>query len=297
MPLFLYISGLFHKNDKIVNRSIFYCSVGFLTKILISVTDALTVPRGGGIPGFSLLSDAGIPWFMFVLAVFTLLAYSLRKQNKLFILIMSTVLACFVGYDKTISDYLYLSRSIIFFPFYWLGTMASADDWIRLRQCNNTKRITAIAISLIAILAWAYVSFEHLDTFYVYRHLFTGRNPFSDEVIAYGPLARLMCYGISILTCAALIILTPAEKIAFVSDAGTRTINVLVWHWPVYMLLQKVFTINALFLTTSGKTAFLCIAVLVAVVLSAKPFKYPVHWVKQACFKENKESIDKKLER
>lgn len=93
-----------------------------------------------------------------------------------------------------------------------------------------------IVCALILLSIWAYLCFFELDAFYPYRHLFTGRNPFSAEVAAYGPLARLMCYGISALTGFAFLILTPGRDIKFVTEMGTHSIDVYFWHWPFISL-------------------------------------------------------------
>ena len=116
MPLFIFISGLFFKPKDVTSKCLMYISIGFALKI----TNFLVKYFLGLNPSFSILSDGGIPWFMFAIAIFTLLAYILRKHNKTYILFFSILLACFAGYDKEIGDFLYLSRIIIFFPFLFI---------------------------------------------------------------------------------------------------------------------------------------------------------------------------------
>lgn len=283
MPLFIFISGLFHKDTNIGAKCLFFISVGFLQKILF-----LLVPRFFGTinPGFSVLSDSNMPWFMFALAAYTLLVYAFRNQNKRYILIAAIVLGCFIGYDYKIGDYLYLSRILIFFPFYLAGTMVNGIDLVEFKK----KHKWLIVIALAILFVWAYLCFNKLDDLYKYRHLLTGRNSFSKKVIEYGPLKRLMCYGISVLTSGALIFLVPSIKIPWFSKMGTRSLDVYFWHWIVYMLLDHYLNISNVFHQGQyGKVVFLLIAVGVSIVLAQGIiFSFPLKQIKKACYAKPK---------
>ena len=165
MPLFIFISGLFHSEKNIVKKCIFYCSIGFLYKIITLIFDRLS---GNGNVSFSLLSDGGISWFMFVLAIYTIISYVIKDENKKYILVFSVVLACFTGYDKSIGDFLYLSRAIVFFPFYLLGTMLKSEDIISIK--NKYKGL--FIVSILILLIWGFLCFYKIDKFYILRYLF-----------------------------------------------------------------------------------------------------------------------------
>ena len=77
MPLFLFVSGLFHKNKNVGQKCIFFISVGFIQKMVFAIVRYII---GAGMT-FSFLSEGGIPWFMFVLSVYTLITYLLRNQK------------------------------------------------------------------------------------------------------------------------------------------------------------------------------------------------------------------------
>lgn len=248
MPLFIFISGLFHTNRDVTKKCIYYISAGFLLKVSNAVIAAIV----GNQISFWLLADAGLPWFMFVLAIYTVLLYILRNQNKKYLLIMSVILACFIGYDTSVGDYLYISRTIVFFPFYLLGTMVDGRQIIELKSKKWT-----IPIAAAVLMLWVYFSFFQLDKVYSYRYLFTGRNPFFDDVLAYGPFARLICYIISVLTGFSLIMLTPSKKIKWVTQMGTHSVDVYFWHLNVYYVLEKFFHLGSLFdKGFAGKTAY-----------------------------------------
>lgn len=278
MPLFLFVSGLFHKDRNIGEKCIFYISVGFMQKIVFAIVRYIV---GAGMT-FSFLTEGGIPWFMFVLAVYTLVTYLLRNQNKKFICFFSIVVACFIGYDKAVGDFLCLSRIVVFYPVYLLGTIVSDKEIIEIKNRKWTKWI-----SLAIVVAWFYICFYNQERVIILKHLFTGRNPFSQEIYPYGALIRLLCYIITFIVGWSVIFLIPSKKIKWISAMGARTIDVYFWHWPVYLLLDKFFHIKQFFFWgVEGKTMLILIAVVVAFVLSQGGIiSYPLNLVKKWCYK------------
>ena len=69
MPFFIYLAGLFHSNHNIKNRCVSFIAIGFSMKILFALCRMIFFHKAS----FSLLSDSGLPWFMFAMA-FTLTA-------------------------------------------------------------------------------------------------------------------------------------------------------------------------------------------------------------------------------
>lgn len=280
MPMMIFISGLFYSNKKNTSKILFYVCSGFVLKISLAIINLICYQR----TSFSLLSDGGIPWFLFVLAIYQLLMYLLRNTNKTFLLAFSVLLACFIGYDKSVGSYLYISRTVVFFPFYLLGTMLSPQKIISFLDKYSKK---LIAFAIVVIATWIFLCFYKIDSIYSLRLLLTGANPFSEGMISVGPLLRLFCYGLSFFTGASLLVLTPKKKIPFFSSLGANTLNVYYWHWLVYRLLEHFLHISLLFtLGPAGEVTFFFIAVLLTIVLSAlKIFDYPLKTVKQQCFK------------
>lgn len=268
MPLFIFISGLFFKPKDITSKCLMYISIGFALKI----TNFLVKYFLGLNPSFSILSDGGIPWFMFAIAIFTLLAYILRNHNKTYILFFSILLACFAGYDKEIGDFLYLSRVIIFFPFYWLGTMIEQNRILEVKEKYNKL---LFVFGIIILILWAYLCLVHLDLIYNLRHLFTGRNYFSNVVYQYGPFARLLCYFISTILSIAIIGIVPNKNMKNVTNCGKKTIQVFFWHYPIIYTIFTIFNFDILCDNMYGKLIFLEIAILVAIFLSNKIFSFP----------------------
>ena len=280
MPLFLFISGLFHSDKNILSKCIYFFSVGMLLKILLFVMQQ-------GTEEFQLLYESGIPWYMFVIAVYIVITYLLRNHNKKYILILNIVFACFVGYDQSIGDFLCLSKVIVFYPFYLSGALIDPERMVSFKKRHRWIYILAAAVFLL----WGFLCFTRLDLFYRLRHLFTGRNPFNLELVPHGALARAFCYMISAVVSLALIILCPNKKIPVISKMGTRTLDVYFWHWPLFLVLDHFLHITELWSAGwTGKIIYLMIPMMISVVLALDdPISYPLKIIRNASYAKIKE--------
>lgn len=147
---------------------------------------------------------------------------------------------------------------------------------------------------MIILLIWLISCFYELDFLYRFRYLFTGRNPFFPQIIAYGPLYRLISYIISMVIALAIILLMPNSRILLmpnsrikgVSSMGQHSINVYFWHMNIYYILEKVFRISEIFkYGVVVKISFLLLAILFTIVLSQKAFEFPLKMVKRQTMK------------
>lgn len=282
MPVFIFISGLFYNEKDCKRKFLYYAICGFAYKICYSIVNFIIYRS----TVFSFFSDEGIPWFMFAIAAYQVLMILIKNINKRFLFVFSIFVACFIGYDKTIGDFLYISRIVVFFPFFLLGTAFN-----HIKIINFIKRFYKylLPISIIVILIWFYLCFFRLKDFYFLRPLFTGRNPFSEYTVGLGPLVRLLCYLITFLTGFSIFVIVPECRIPILTYLGSRTLNVYFWHWPIYLLLDYITGINRLFdISILGKVAYLLIAVILSIVLMAVDFfDYPLVLIKKYCFEKS----------
>lgn len=101
MPLFIFISGYFHRNERIVQEILYYLVLGVLLRILVFAVDNLIL----GNPGFlSFVNADGCAWYLFAMAAYTGIACLLRRQNPWLVLVLSLLLGLFAGYDPDIGD-------------------------------------------------------------------------------------------------------------------------------------------------------------------------------------------------
>lgn len=269
MPVFIFLSGLFNKNKNTKTKVIGFVFLGFAIKMLFSMSGILIK----GTASFKLLSDGGIPWFMFVMGIYYLTSYILRDTDKRLVLVMTVLLACFVGYDSSIGNYLYISRSIVFYPFFVLGEMVSSEKVLEVNRSILLKFLSAFIIVL-----WGIICLYNIFDIYSLRLLFTGKNSFAvvgEALEKWGLLYRLLCYAITFIVSFCIICLIPSRRIPLISSFGAKTVQVYFWHWPVIMILDKVGILDFMFRTPLGKLGAILTGIIITFVLSLRPFSFP----------------------
>lgn len=150
MPLFLFVSGLFSKkniDNKRYHNIILYFVLYIVIKFVCSISNAVFYQR----INFSLLTEGGIPWYAFALFAFSLITIALRSFPKRYIMIASVLLACFAGYDNSLSDFFVMSRIIVFYPFFFMGYCVDSSKVNDILSKKYIKIISAIMLMLLAI--------------------------------------------------------------------------------------------------------------------------------------------------
>ena len=281
MPMFFFISGLFQKREGRdssfnVPSFTFYIMTGYLLKLLTYIIAVI----GKGYGTFEFFGGDAIPWFMFVLAAYTLITYLTRNVKPVIVMTAALAIGCICGYFKFIGDFLWLSRIFVFLPFYLAGYYLTAGQVIRFTS-KNYVRIPAWIISLIFFV----LCFVRLDRIYGLRKLFTGKNPFSNVAIENcSAMHRIICYLLSAVICIAVIAIVPDKKIPLVTGWGGNTISVFFWHRLVLYVFQYTGFLKLLTVTFSKKVwciFVLLLAALVCMIFSADIFGYPLRKLKQ----------------
>lgn len=284
MPLFIFISGMFFNSRKAKANSIYYLLLGFILRYFIQLCRIILCP---GVYEFIYLEEGFIPWFVFALSAYNILMLKLEKVNKGILLTISIVVACASGYIEAIDDFLCSSRIIVFFPFFIMGRMVTLDKVIK----ESEKHINKI-ISATIILVWGAASFLYLDKVYLFRALFTGRNPYicNELFSTWGAGYRFIAYMISILTSAAVLCIVPNIKIPIWTECGKRTLQVFLFHYTLQLIVVKVGVGDYLVATRLGKVLWILVAVLVTFFLFLKMWSKPVELM-------NKQIFDKIIKR
>lgn len=277
MPMFVFISGFFHKNKDIKRKVIVWLAIGYMLKIL----DFLVLLAIGKKPVFHPFSEDGAPWYLFALAAYIGITYLLRDADMRIVLTVALMLGCFSGYYEHIGDFLVLSRIIVFYPYYLLGVMVARLD--RKRLLHNYHKLQSLLIvkylAVAILITWAYLSFGELEMTYPYRRLFTGRNPFGNEFGAFGGLARLGCYAIAFIIGFSICIMISNKKKKFISVLGSKTLQIYFWHWPFLYVFTKYVPIAEICKTLNGRMLYAFLAVPIVILFSFAIFAYPTKWL------------------
>ena len=271
MPLFIFISGIFHKNERIAPKVVRLVMIGFAIPI-VSLLMKLIQGQSAGTISFFRSSDT--PWFVFVLAGYTVLSYLLRDMDRRSILIFSVIIGLFSGYDPSLQDTLFASRFFVFYPFFVLGNMISPQQSLKVLE---KKWVRVIGILILAL--WAVICRWKLDSVYLLRPLFTGRNPFGDSFGNWAFLYRGLTYLITVVAGVGVMCLIPKEKIPVVTRLGGRSLQIYFWHYNILNILLYLGIGAPLCADAVGKFIWIMLAAACTGLTGLKVFGFPTNQI------------------
>ncbi len=279
MPLFILISGYFYSERRIGAKIFSFAMLCLATKYAYFGARAIVGLKNN----IMLFGGDDISWYLGVQCIYLTVTFVTRKTNKWALLGISIFLSLVAGYDSTIQDFLFLSRAIVFYPFFLTGTMLRRTDFV-----NKKKSIPLKAVCGIAVAVWGIFCVKMLEEVYKFRQPFTGRNPY--DKFKFETLTpwmwRLIAYAITFALCFSLLILAPKKKLPCISAWGERTLQVYFWHLAVLHLLFRsrapfCAQINALVGSTPGRVFYIVvIGTALTILLSLKLFEFPTKQIR-----------------
>lgn len=282
-PLFIFLSGLFTKEYKDDvkpdnHRLSFYFGLGMILKIFIYL-----MRIWNGYPAeLNFFGGGSLEWYLFVIAMYWITMYLLRKVNRYVVLALSVVLGTVAGFIP-VTDEFYLMRYFVFMPFFAAGYYLTP---VKVRRFSHKLVVKLIGVA--SLFVFFVLCFRERETIYPLRMLFTARSPYSlvqlDGCTFYH---RLLCYAISAVLIVAVLACVPNLKIPFLTRAGRNTLGVYFWHILIVLLLRHFGAAQKLIALGDPlwKMLVLTLSVAVALILSIPIFTWPLRklleWVRR----------------
>ena len=256
MPTFLFISGYFAKNldkpyylENIAKKLLlpyfiffaFYSVYYFLT----GKSDSLQLDPFN--PVFAL-------WFLLTLFFFHVVLVIVRRYNPWIVLTISIVFSVFAGYSANIDEYMSISRTIVFFPIFYLGHLFTKNQSMVLRS----KKWVPISILVFILYFVGYYLHPINSDWLLGSTPYTSLEQNAEDV--YSPLKRLLLYVVILVSMFAFLNLT-SQKLRFYTYIGSRTMYVYLLHCLIIGIIRgfelypfkspiSVFTYLFLFITS-----------------------------------------------
>lgn len=268
MPLFFFISGMFHQNKNVAQKVYCYFSIGMLIKIL-NFAVLVVLGREKNIDFFS---GSGVSWFVFALAGFILSSYLLRDVNPKLLLIISVILACFIGYDKKLDDFSIIFRIFNFYPYYMLGIVLDRE---KIQKVLHRKETIMIGWGIL--ITWLMICVVNTNAVFTFRPLFFGHQSYGKYGFSF--LYRLASYLLAGIVGGACICVMPNRKIPLVTEFGKRTLQVYFWHRAILYAFAELNVFGDICSSVVGKVIYLLVAIALTFVLSMKFFSFPTEFI------------------
>lgn len=224
MPAFILISGYFAKG---------LCSKGYIKNLAKKLLVPYLIFQGMYALFYSFILDYQTMnlnpldpqwslWFLLSLFFWNLLLILFKNLSPIIGLAIAFVIGIAAGYFDFITNFLSLSRTLVFFPFFLLGYHLG-EEKLKVKA-NMQLRIISILV-FTAVFLFFYLNQE------VDYHWLLGSKPYSEmEDVSYiSAIKRLLIYILSIITTFSFFLLVP-RKNYFFTKVGKYTLYVYLLH-------------------------------------------------------------------
>ncbi len=268
MPAFVMISGMLSKatlNEGTIKNLVKTILVPFI--VFTVIYESVYFIENGYLSKYILgLQPYWILWFLLSLFIWrVLLPIVLKLKHPVIFLIMLSLL---VGYFDSASQFLGISRTIYFFPFFVMGHIMTPDLLSNVKL-NNIPKLALIA--LIAMNIAFFIYFHEMPKNWLLGTSFTAGDETQEWLVV---LLRFILYCISFLTIIAVLLLVP-EKKGFISQRGKNSLQIYVWH-PLLIKLVTFTGLSQVIMGFSGPIAlaiFFIISLAISIALSSEFIK------------------------
>lgn len=219
MPGFCFLSGYFSKKtDKCYETAI----SDFLLPYLV-FNGLFVLVFGQGADSNNILSPTFLYWYLLSMFTWKIMAKALIKMR--FILPLTFVAALIVGCFEDVHNFLSLSRTIVFLPYFILGMKMSREDVAKIENLPKALVIPLVAVTL-AVMGWLNLKgiYDHEFYYNWNSYAFFGMGPVK------GMLFRILGYVASSILVVGLFSLMPDRELPVVKDGGRRTMVPYVLH-------------------------------------------------------------------
>ncbi|MFV0411831.1 MAG: acyltransferase family protein, partial [Oscillospiraceae bacterium] len=259
MPAFVVILGYFSKTQSAAKIG------GLFLQYLIFQTlytgFSLLFLRQGK-PPVSFLTPYWLLWFLVSAMLWKIITPLLARLSFVPVFVFLVALSVFAGFDKTVSYYLSISRTLVFFPFYYLGYRAQNRHFLLFKKIPRWAAVF-VFFCFFALL---------FSTNFVSRRFLYGAQPYSALRLggwqpAVWRLAELSA-GFILLCC--FFALVPWGQTRYTA-LGRRTMQAFLLHGFVLRYLQYGTPLQSLLHAPLAKAVFLAALLPLTLLLLSAP--------------------------
>lgn len=268
MPAMVFVSGVFSKGyikkEKKINKLIgfFILYLGFTCCIvLIDIIAHHEFSIGKILNSF--LIQSGAPWYLLAMVFWYMAIPYFSQVRPIIAFFVPILLALTVGYIRECGDFLVLSRTIVFFPFFLAGYYYKANYQLSKYFWARIGGLCFLLISFCLLLFFRMQLSGLLKLIY-------ANSSYVKLGISNGVLSRIIWYIWASCMVFALMCIIPRKRLLF-TYIGERTLGIFMFH----RLIRDAFRGLGIyhFLGTNAILLISCVLISVVVVFltSVKP--------------------------
>ncbi len=233
MPLFALISGMFAKTEityKEIRKYAETLLIPFLCfQFLYELFNFLMT---GELSNFSINFQAyWILWFLLSLFCWKIMFTIYNTFNRTFAIILVFLLPLLFGFSEFDGNFLSISKTFVFFPFFFIGHFITSDMISKLKFRNHILVYSALLFGIFLVfLQFSEINHKWLLGNYSYFEL--GYSDWSAILI------RTAFYIVSFSLCFYMLGLMSKSK-TIVTRFGENTIYVFLWHGFIVKILAQ----------------------------------------------------------
>ncbi|MBS4198745.1 acyltransferase family protein [Bacillus sp. FJAT-49732] len=200
-------------------------------------------------------------WFLISLFCWNIMLIGFNKLKPIYAISLALLLGLIVGYVDWISNFLSLSRTFVFFPFFIVGYYLKKEHF----QLLSESRSRILMTGAIFIVALVIIIFPELDEKWL-----LGSKPYSylETFSAIGFIKRIGVYTINFLMIAVFFAFIPKRKFFF-TKLGRNTLYVYLLHGFIVRAFRES-TIESYVYDSKTFIILLFVSLLLTFLLSSK---------------------------
>lgn len=222
MPLFVFVSGFFAKSIVKSGRLRIEKIVSILVLAILFQLLLIFIEQGGRPLSESLLSFGSAPWYLVALAWWYLLIPLFSQMRPFPAIVIAFIAALGINCFDGAGDFLAISRTVVFLPFFLLGYYCSKERFLTIKNSHWLPLVAALVA--IFLFLWMIFGSPLPDTFYMVY----GNGAYKGSSIV-GMGTHAIYFMAAILISLAVVFVTPRQK-TFLAVLGERTLQIYVLH-------------------------------------------------------------------
>ena len=263
MPAFILISGHFSRKIRSVEDFKKLGKTLVLPYLIFQILYTLYYRDvfGDGVE-FEFFEPRYALWFLLSMVMWKIMLWIFSSHRGM--ILVSILLSLLVGYISEVNEWLSLSRTFFFFPFFLMGYYINRENFVKLKNSWNVWVARTVA-GVIVMLLYLYGDVR-------WKEWFFGRVPYGE--IGYGLLesdilSRLFIYGLMIVSTYVFLSLVPQAS-QWYTNIGGKTLGIYLLHLFIIRAFKETEAYSWIE-DTGNYFALFILAFLIVYILSSKP--------------------------